>query len=173
MNRKFIFLLVVILLNLFPCVAHARKILTEPELKASFIYNYTKFVEWPLSVRRKNDPVLICVMGNDPVIPYLREQNTSISKTKVIVKMKTDNLSDCHILYISSFYQGDIKKIINRTHTLPILTVSDMKGFSKLGGITSFFIKNNKVELEVNLTSMKSSQIVIDSELLEMMEINY
>lgn len=155
-------------------ICYSKGMKTDSEVKASFIYNYLQFVEWPSNVRNRKELANICVMGNDPVIPYLQRMETNPPQTipvKILIKAKSDPLEKCHILYVGSLYGDNADSVISRTKGLPILTVSDIKGFAKRGGITDFFMNNKKVELEANLLAIKNSGLVIDSELLEMMNI--
>ncbi len=66
---------------------------------------------------------------------------------------------------------GDVNYLIGKTVKEPILSVSSDKGFAERKGIVGFIMNNGQMQLEINITSAKRSQLIIDSELLELAKI--
>jgi len=154
---------------------YAREEKVAEEIQAQFIMNYVPYTKWPRSVRKSGDPVTVCVMDGDLTAVYLRKSNENRNKQysmRVKEKDKKSDFSECHILYLSSSYESTKEYVIGATKGKPILTISDIKGFAKSGGITGFQVTPGKdVTLEVNMESLRASAVEIDSDLLSIMKI--
>lgn len=154
---------------------YAREEKAEEDIKAQFITNYIPYTKWPSSVRRSRDSVTVCVMDGDLTAVYLRKFNDNPNKQfsiKVKEKDKTSDFTGCHILYISNVYANDKEYVIKTTKGKPILTISDINGFAKRGGVTGFqFAHGHDVTLELNIRALDASGIEIDPDLLSIMKI--
>ncbi len=140
-------------------------------VKAAFIYNFVNYVEWPKAVRPTSSKTTICVVGDAAeVIAYLNELGKKVP-VMIVTKGRDSRLDDCHILYIGAVSITDVDYLIGKTAMLPILTVSSSKDFAKRKGIVGFVVQAQQVNLEINLTSVSRSGLVIDSELLELTKI--
>jgi hypothetical protein len=155
--------------------ASANEITAEEEIKAKFIVNYIHYTKWPANIRKKSDVVTVCVIEGDLTALYLRKANDNPSNKvtlKVKEKGKKANFTDCNILYISKIYENDEDYLINITKGKPILTISDIPGFSENGGITGFILTPGKdVELILNMKALMAANIDIDPDLLLIMKI--
>jgi YfiR/HmsC-like len=143
----------------------------EYQIKAAFLFNFAKFVEWPpSSFANASAPLRICVFGRDPFGEELR--NITKEKTVNGHKLEIDQGIDlqvartCHILFIASSETARLKQILESLRGTDTLTVSDIKGFVEQGGMINFVLENNRVQFEVNSKAAEQGGLKISSKLL-------
>ncbi len=122
---------------------------TAYEVKAAYLYNFGKFVEWPAAANAASqDPFLICVLGKDPF-------GASLDATIA------------GVLFISSSEDEQLKEILATLEKASVLTVSDMPQFTRRGGMIQFVEDANRVRFEVNLTVAERAGLTLSSQLLK------
>jgi hypothetical protein len=136
------------------------------ELQAELVYNFTEYVTW-FSHEAKS-PKSLCIIGDNPVIPYLKEllENKNEENIIIVRKHENDYLEDCNILFINDNYDGYLRRILLRVKNKPILTFGNMKDFAENGGIVQFTLRNNRVEFKINIKEMRSSRLRISDSIL-------
>jgi len=144
---------------------------TEYEVKAAYLYNLGKFVEWPAKTATASDSFSICVLGHDPFGPTLDTliAKETINGKSIVVKrlLKPQDAVSCHILFISSSEESRLKEILSTLDKANVLTVSDMPQFTKRGGMIQFVLDANRVRFEINLTSAERAGLTLSSQLLK------
>lgn len=150
----------------------------EYDLKALFLYNFTQFVEWPADAfASTNSPIIIGVLGPDhfgkSLDDLIQTETPSKRQLKVERSRKFSDLQNCHILFIDQSESANLDEIFRKCCGKPILTVSDMEGFSKRGGMIQFITdeKQKKIRLRINTASAKDAHLTISSKLLKLAEI--
>lgn len=144
----------------------------EYQVKAVYLYNFGRFVQWPTKDAVNNDgPFTICILGQDPFGPVLDSTlaGESLGGKPVMTKRiaKPQDAADCRILFINSKEEGHLQEILAELNGAAILTVSDMPAFSRRGGMIQFVLDGDKVRFEINLTSAEAAKLVLSSELLK------
>lgn len=144
----------------------------EFEVKAAYLYNFGRFVDWPdASGGGKNDAFEICVMGADPFGAALDATlaTRTIDGKNVAAKRisKPQEVDDCRILFISSSEEGHLKEIFAALNKANVLTVSDIPHFSQRGGMIGFLLDGSRVRFEVNLDATQAAGLALSSELLK------
>jgi hypothetical protein len=147
-------------------------------IKAGFIYNFAKLVEWPtIAFPQPDSPIVIGILGDDPFGATL-DRTVADKKIEgrafVIKRLKWSdlkNFKDCNILFVSSSEKDHIDSIVDAVKFLPILTIGDTPGFAARGGIMNFVVEDNKVRFEVNLDAAKHADLTISSRLLTLARI--
>jgi hypothetical protein len=144
----------------------------EYEVKATYLYNFGRFVQWPANVAASTgDSFPICVIGQDPIGPALNTivSGESIVGKPVVVKQisKPQDALGCRVLYISLSEETRLKEILAALNKATVLTVSDISQFSQRGGMIQFVLDGNKVRFEVNVTSAADAGLTLSSELLK------
>jgi hypothetical protein len=155
---------------------NASPLATDTEVKAAFLYQFPKFIEWPDSAfTDSNSPFLIGVLGDDPFGSTLDKmvKGKTINGRKIIVKRSNsvDNLQNCQIVFISSSEKNRLSRIIDGFKGSNALTVSDINGFAKKGGVIGFVYRDNKIAIQINVEAAKRSKLKISSNLLRLAEI--
>jgi len=145
----------------------------EYKIKAGYLYNFTKFITWP---ENELETFNLCILGKDPFGPILNPIEKRSVKGKPIRLsriQRADETKHCHIVYISSLSKAQISTlgILTIKSVLAKLTVGESKQFTRQGGMISFFQRDGKVKLRINLPSLRKSGLEISAKLLEVAEI--
>lgn len=144
----------------------------EFQVKAAYIYNFGKFVKWPsVAPANQSGSFTICVLDGDPFETTLQSTlaGESVGGKPVAVKRlpRAQDVSACHILFISSSEGRDLKGILAAVDDSSVLTVSDMPDFSKRGGMIQFVSQGDRIRFEINLDGAEKSHLIFPSELLK------
>ncbi len=147
-------------------------VMSENDVKAAYIFNFAKFVEWPeKAFASKSAPIVLCVLGDDSLGDAL--QNLEAKKIKgrslsVVRTRSKEQIRSCHILYISESVKKEISDILSKTGGRPCLTVSSVNEFAAQGGMIGFVRKGNKVRFEVNPDAIRRGELMVSSRLLNL-----
>jgi hypothetical protein len=143
---------------------------TEPSLKAAFVYNFAKFIEWPSDALPAAASFTACVLGDGPVLDALERtvKGRLLSGHSVSVSRVTANgpLRSCHLLYVSGLTAAQVSAIVTAVKGAPVLTISDIDDFTPLGGIARVFVEDGRMRFELNLDRAKLSRLDLSSKLL-------
>jgi hypothetical protein len=144
-------------------------------IKAAFLFNFAKFVEWPADAFKDDlSPINLCILGTDPFGPALdtlKDKTIKGRPFKIKRANKVDDIEACHILFISASEKGNLKQILYALRNSHTLTVSEIEGFAQMGGIINFIIVNKKVHFEINLDAAEHSRLQMSSQLLKLAKI--
>ncbi len=145
---------------------------TEYEVKAAYLYQFGKFVEWPEGAAgRAADPFAICVLGADPFESVLDEtiSGRSVQGKKAVAKRlaNPNEAANCNILFISSSEQNHLAEILNIVHGKSILTVGDVNTFCPRGGMICFQMEQQKVRFAINVPALEQANLKVSSQLLK------
>ena len=148
---------------------------TEYSVKAAFIYNFAKFVEWPSESFAGDKPFVIGVLGQDPFKRVLDEavSGKTVREKRIVVKRvsRIEDATDCHILFISDSEKDDLARIIKHLDRLPVLTVSDVGRFADRGGMIQLVMDQNRVRFAINLAATEQTGLKPSSQLLKLARI--
>jgi hypothetical protein len=145
---------------------------TEYEVKATYLYNFSRFVEWPAQgAQVQGDSFAICVLGENPFGTALNAavaQETVAGKSVIArqIPAPQDAIS-CRVLFISSSEEKRLKQILAILGTASVLTVSDLPRFTQRGGMVQFVLEGNRVRFEVNSAIAERAGLTLSSELLK------
>ena len=177
-TRKSVFNIFLIMFMIaVPCITLSAPLKTYAEtqeyaIKAAFLYNFGKFVEWPQgSFRDAKSPFVICALGEDPLGGALDTiHGKNINGREVVIK-RIESIEDgekCHILFVSASERGNLSQIFRTVKQLSVLTVGDMKGFAGSGGIINFISADNRIGFEINVSAAEKANLKISSKLLKL-----
>ena len=130
----------------------------EYDLKAGYIAKFPDFVKWPAGA----GAVTVGVLGEDPFGASLD------AVIKVKRSKRLDDLKGCQIIFISKSERGNVPGIVAALAGTGIMTVSDMEGFVKMGGVLGFVTDGGKVRFEINQAAAKRAGVEISSRLLKL-----
>jgi hypothetical protein len=144
----------------------------EYQVKAAYLYNFGKFVNWPSGFTPVDkDAFIICILGQDPFGTALESTvaGEKIGGKPVQVRRisKKQDVSSCRVLFISSSERDRLDEVLTGFALVNVLTVSDMPNFTSRGGIIQFVVVDNKIRFEVNLSAAERSNLNLSSELLK------
>lgn len=152
---------------------------TEPALKAAFIYNLAKFTNWPpedgstpSSVAAPPKAFSMCVLGDSAVGEALERSvqdrllaGNSISVTRL---KRSESPRGCRLLYLSGVTKEQSAQILTDIKGTPVLTISDLGGFTELGGVVQFFFERGQLRFSVGMESVKKSGLQLSAKLLDL-----
>jgi hypothetical protein len=147
----------------------------EYQIKAAFLYNFAKFVEWPADAfAQKSDTMNLCILGDDPFGPDLKPvQGEIIGNKRLTIKhvKATQPLKECHLLFVCKSEKKQLSKIVNTLKGASILLIGDTDGFAQQNIIINFYLEENKVRFEINTDAAKLARLKISSKLLKLAKI--
>lgn len=139
----------------------------EYQVKAAFLLNFIKFIEWPDSAEKKG--VTLCVIGKDPFGSLLDQLAASQTPPPSIARLsRTDDMKRCNLAFISQSESDVYAKILASFANSSIVTVSDIPGFVDNQGVIGLVIEEERVRFEIGLAAAKNAKIVISSKLLSL-----
>ena len=163
---------VAVALALAPPTAQAQTSASrEYQVKAVFLFNFLQFVEWPASTfPDSGTPISIGILGDDPFGTALEEtvRDETIHNRRMVVRRshRLDDLQDCQLLFISKSENRRMADILARLSDRPVLTVSELDGFARQGGIIAFYPDGKKVRFEINTATARRLGLKLSSQLL-------
>lgn len=148
--------------------ARAQSASSEEAVKATFLYRFASFVDWPPTTFSANDaPIRLCVAGAEP----LRNAATSHASGQMIngrpiqiVRLSSAlNAPQCHVLYVAGALSDDALSAVRQ---LPVLTITDAATGASDRGIIHFAIVDNRVRFHIDEAQAAESGLSISSRLL-------
>jgi hypothetical protein len=145
--------------------------LGEYSLKAAFIYNFSKFVEWPESVYRGRKEFCIATLGRSPLDRELAALSGKMVQGRSIVFRKVnspDDATQCQVLVISRSELATLEETLDTLRELPVLTIAEGDDFCKKGGMLSLEKENGKIVFDVNFRETQRARLKPNSQLLKL-----
>jgi hypothetical protein len=146
---------------------------SEYEVKAAFLYNFAKFIDWPPeAIPQPDTAIIIGVLGEDPFMGALERiiRDKKINGHSFVIK-RAKNIQDLkngHILFISTSEKKRLPDILETVRDASVLTVSELDPFSQQGGIVQFVMEANKVRFKINVKAAERARLRISSRLLNL-----
>jgi hypothetical protein len=145
--------------------------LTEEQIKAGFLFNFTKFVEWPANTfPDANAPIVLGIVGESPITHLLSEISVGKSVNGRAVEVRSfktgQDLRVCQILFIGASEARHVGQILEGLKGSNVLTVSEVGGFAQSGGMINFYVEGNNVRLEINLDTAVNGGLKISSKVI-------
>jgi len=142
------------------------------QLKVVFIYNFSKFIEWPEAAFADNNASFqVCVVGENPFGESLQSLNSRLYKTHPIAVKFPQSLAEaknCHILYIGeSGKSTPWRDLIKNLGDAPVLTVSSSGDAAESGIGIGFVTKEGKIRWDLNLNATRKAQLKVSAKLVE------
>lgn len=141
----------------------------ENDVKAAFLYHFTKFVEWPAPADT-GEPFQVCTLADDVFVAAVDRTiaDESVSQRPLVqVEPRTiEEARRCAILYIGARFSDQGAPLVNAVRDLPVLTVSEGAAFVKQGGAIAFVLENNRVRFDISQRALQRSGLKASSKLL-------
>lgn len=144
----------------------------EYQVKAAFLMNFAKFVDWPASAFSGDQaPLVVGIVGEDPSGGAFDALNGQVVKNRTIKVQRlsrTDGMQLCHLLYVGPSENARIRELIRTLGTAPVLTVSDgVEQFAQQGTVINFLLIDNKIRFEINVAVAKKAGLSMAAQLLQ------
>jgi len=144
---------------------------TEYQVKAAYLFNFIRFVEWPeASTAEAQSKWTIGVVGNSPIAEELSKlvESKNILGRELQVKtfQATDNLRGCNILFISESEKKHLPGILAGLRGSSVMTVADMEHFIDAGGMVQFVVEDARVRISIDVGATGRARLKVSSKLL-------
>jgi hypothetical protein len=148
----------------------------EYPVKAAFLFNFAKFVEWPADAfKGPDDPFAICVLGQNPFRGALEDvvRNKTVAERGFVVRevSNAQQASKCHIVFVTASERKRFHTLLAELKGHSILTVGEAEDFVANGGVINFKLKDARVRIEVDTGAAERAKLRISSKLLSLAEI--
>ena len=148
----------------------AQDLSTAYQVKAVFLYNFARFVEWPAAALQQG-PLTICVAGRNVFGDELERtvRDETVGGRPIRIRVILEPESGCHVVFVP---QGAaMTAYLRAAQSEPTLTVGETPGFIAAGGIINFYDDNNRVRFEISPQAAERSHLRISSRLLQLARI--
>jgi len=148
--------------------------ITQPALRAAFLYNFAKFAEWPSDVTPPG-PLTLCVLDDSAVEGALSDlvgnstingRTVTISRGRGATKLRT-----CHLLYVGEATTDRAAAILDELQGSAVLTVSNGDDFVRLGGMIGLFVEEGRMRFAINPDAAQRVGVRLSSKLLQLAKI--
>jgi hypothetical protein len=142
----------------------------EYKIKAGYLYNFTKFITWPVD---NAETFNLCIVGSDPFGELIEpiEQRSVIGRAIKLFRFDSPRSMDkelhCHIVFVSS----SIKDMLALGDVNNTLIVGESGEFIAQGGMIGFVNKQGKIKLQINLKTIKQGGLKVSAKLLEVADV--
>jgi len=151
--------------------ATAQPVADQYQVKAAYLLNFARFVEWPADVLPPSSPLIIGVVGDNPLDGALEDVLRGKSANGHPIQLRRlrwddVSLTTCQIVFISNSDEAHLPQILRFLTGTSALTVSDIDRFSLRGGIIEFRMVGNRVRFDINRNPAIAARLTISSKLL-------
>jgi hypothetical protein len=148
----------------------------EYQVKAVFLFNFTRFVEWPpQAFATPGEPFVIGILGDDPFGARIDDvtRNERIGEHPLVVRRyrHAEEIGDCQMLFIGRDESAGFAKVVESLNHRAVLIVSEIEGSAEHGAMIQFATENSHVRLRINADAARAAGLVISSKLLHLAEI--
>jgi len=148
----------------------------EHRVKAAFLFNFAKFVEWPAQAfKSAGAPIEICVLGPNPFGTSLEEavagKVVGNRKFAVLEVRDARQAGECHIVFVSAEGWIRSRAVLEGIEKCCVLTVGETEDFIAGGGMINLRLENARVRVEINPDAAEQAKLRISSKLLSLAEI--
>lgn len=168
MTRALVVALLGLVLGTAPCAAAAQSSDLELKIKAAFLYNFAKFVDWGPKLVDPDEPIQICVMEPDPFGTILDEtvRDKRIATHPLLVRrIASGDLRSCHILYAGTRDAQALGALFAVTSGAGVMTIHEA-GSALPAGVARLYLDQNRVRFEINTAAAERENLQISSKLL-------
>jgi hypothetical protein len=156
-----------------PAVAQSA---TEDQVKAAYLFNFAKFIEWPAETFAAADSALnFCTLGRSPVVDELDSsvRGKSINRHTIAVRhlRGPEEMQGCHLVFLAASAGKQQQKLVLAAKGSPVLLVAEISGFAQAGGTINFYSEAGRLLFEVNIGAAESAHLKVSSKLLALARI--
>ena len=151
--------------------AMAAEVAPEHQVKAAFIVNFPKFVEWPATRGlAPGAPLVVAVLGADPFGPFLREAaaGKQVAGHPLEVRAATSprEAAAAHLVYVSASERGRLPALLKDLEAAQVLTVGDSDGYGGAGVMVNLYLDDRRVRFEVNQPAVARAGLKLSAQML-------
>lgn len=142
----------------------------EHQLKAAFLYNFTKFVDWPPQRFEKPEaPIVIAVLGRNPfddaVQELARDRKVNGRPVKFLRASVVGEAKSAHLVFIAEGEEPRFEREVAELNAAGVLTVGESARFAAAGGAITFVMENDRVRFVINLAAAQTAELRVSAQL--------
>lgn len=156
--------------------AGVSKTVSEYQIKAVFLYNFTKFVNWPADAGSSTKTsFVIGIVGEDPFRATL--ENTvgeeMVQHRPIVIQRfrSEESVANCNMLFIARSEKDRVKAVLEQVKGRAILTVADTPQAAEQGVMINLSLVEGSVKMEINQTAVESAGLQISAKVLSLARI--
>lgn len=145
----------------------------EYAVKAAFVHNFAKFVEWPAAINARRT-LRLCVLGRGrfaEAASGLHGKPVGNGVWEVAEANSGTDLKECQVLFVEASEADKLPGLLNDLKASPVLTVGDREGYAEQGVAVNFYLEQRKVRFEINPAAARRAGLKISSQLLKVARI--
>jgi len=139
-------------------------------VKAAYIYNFAKLIDWPSANKEGN--FIIGVYGTTNVYKELINKYSTkrIGTQDIEIRKLSDSpdVGSVHVLFVAHSNSKDLKAILNNLEYEPVLVITEMDGAINTGSVINFLVIDNNLKFELNVSEAKNRQLIVGSRLKDL-----
>lgn len=156
--------------GLVPATAEITK---EYQVKAAFLYNFTKFVEWPADrFAETQRPIVIGLLGRDPFDGELARivEGRKINGRDIVIRLVASEVEmlSADLIFVSVGQESHLRGLVGTLPQAGILTVGESPEFAAAGGMITFVLERDKVRFQINQAASEQAGLKINAQLLKL-----
>jgi hypothetical protein len=146
---------------------------SEYQVKAAFLYNFAKFVEWPGAAEPSPDGFFVIgILGKDPfgsTLDLLVKTKTVMGRHIEVKRFtRVEDVHGCQMVFISASEARKLPATIKALNGMSVLTVSEVPQFLEAGGMLNLILAGNRVAFEANPRAAEREGFRLSSKLLQL-----
>jgi hypothetical protein len=139
--------------------------ISEYDMKAILFYRLSQFVYWPAD-NKPPTPLTLCVVGKNPFGSALNQIDQSIATVET--RQSPSDLAACQLLFIPRSEAGNLDAWLSKTENRRLVTVSDIPGFARAGGMIELPLEGERVGIVINRRSARKTGFEFNAQLLRL-----
>jgi len=144
----------------------------EYQVKVAFIYNLSRFVNWPPDrFSARPESLTVCVLGTDPfgaALETIQGKNVEDKHIEIRRLNRSSEVDACQILFVSSSEKERLAQILDTARRSGVLTIGEMNQFNQAGGIVALSMRKNRIFFSVNVDAAENTGVKISSQVLRL-----
>jgi hypothetical protein len=143
----------------------------EYQIKAAYLLNFARYMEWPATRLPGGAPLRLCVLGRDPfggALGGLDGRQVNGHEVRVRQVDSVELATECHIVFVSDSEERRMGVILRGLALRGVLTVSDIEGFAEAGGSIGLVTEDERVRFDINQASLQRDSMRASSQLLRL-----
>jgi hypothetical protein len=142
---------------------------TEHQIKAAFLYNFAKFIEWPAGCfSDTNAPVVIGVMSQSAVaaaLPAVVKDRKINGRPIVVRSVETvEGARGSHLLFVGAAEDRQVDDLLSILAGAPILTVGESEAFAQRG-VINFILEADRCRFDINMEAAEKAGLKVSAQL--------
>jgi hypothetical protein len=148
----------------------APQAVAEHDVKAAYLYNFARFVTWPVDVPAASEPFRLCVVADgqmlDAVVETMAGETINGRSVETPTPQTPDEARTCQMLFLGRAAGERARTLLGGVRDSPVLTVGDFEGFVAQGGVIELVREQNRIRFDINSRNAARARLVISARLL-------